>query len=86
MRALPAAWAALTGNWLCIQLREQFDEKKIEQQLAAHRAAERERTARVASQGQWIKRLALLAAVVLAIFVIVAVAYLLKHNSRLLGR
>ncbi len=86
LRALPAAWAALTGNWLCIQLREQLDEKKIEQQLAAYRAAERERTARVASQGQWIKRLALLAAVVLAIFVIVAVAYLLKHNSRLLGR
>ena len=86
LKTLPAVWTSLTGNWLCIELRERADQAKIEEQLAALRAAERERTARLARQGQWIKRLATLAAVILAIFVVVVLAYLFKHNSRLLGR
>lgn len=86
LKTLPAKWTSLTGNWLCIQLRETADQAVIEAQMSALRAAERERTARVERRLQWVKRLSMLAAVVLAIFVVVLLAYMLKNGSRLINR
>jgi len=86
LKALPPEWLARGPGWLCIPLREQLDRAKVEQQVASLRAVERERVRRRARLATWLKRLALLAAVLLALFVMFALAYLLKHNPPSSGR
>lgn len=87
LQSLPAAWRALPGRWLTIQLREDVASAlPLEKQLNALMAVERQRTERIRKQARLLKTFATVAAVILAIFVIVAAVYLLRRNPAALGR
>lgn len=87
LRSLPAAWQDAPGAWLTIQLREDvMVAAALEQHLAQLMTQERQRTERMRKHARRLKTFATLAAIVLAIFVIVAAVYLRRRNAALPGR
>lgn len=86
LESLPGGWRDLAGRWLCQRLREDPNPAKVEQQLEALMVQERAQTEAIARQARWVKHLATFLAVLLALFVLAAAAYMLSRNPSLLGQ
>ncbi|GIX50419.1 MAG: hypothetical protein KatS3mg132_613 [Limisphaera sp.] len=79
---LPEIWRSLKGRWLTLQLREPLPEGlSIEKEFELYMQAERQRTQALLERARWIKRVATLVALVLAVMVLVAVWYLLQRRA-----
>lgn len=84
---MPAEWQTERGRWSVIQLREDtLAGIDLDAHVEALMRQERERTSRSLQRGKTLKKLATLAAVILAIFVMGAVVYLVWKNPNLLRR
>lgn len=87
LQSLPEPWRDLPGAWLSIQLRDDLTSiVPVDKQIELLMSEERKRTERMRQHARLMKNLATLAAVILAIFVIVAVAYLIRKNPGILRR
>jgi N-acetylglutamate synthase-like GNAT family acetyltransferase len=81
MQKLPPAWRVFPGEWLAAQLKEETEAHvSAEKEFALFMEAEKQRTERAFRQARVIKHVATLAAVLLAIFVLVALVFWLKRN------
>jgi hypothetical protein len=82
-KKLPPEWRQETGAWLTLQLKDEDVIVSLEKELAMFMQAEKQRTARAFQQARALKFIATLAAIILAIFVAVAVIYMLRKNPGL---
>jgi N-acetylglutamate synthase-like GNAT family acetyltransferase len=87
MEAMPAPWHEATGTWLTILLREDaLSGLPVDKQIEVLMQQEKERTERTYQQARLLKTLATLIAIILAIFVIGAAAYIFSKNPGILRR
>lgn len=78
---LPEPWRALKGRWLTLQLREPPPEGlSIEKEFELFMQAERMRTQALLERARWIKKVATLIALILAVLVLGAAWYLLQRR------
>lgn len=81
LEQLPPDWRARKGRWLTLQLREPPPEGlSVEKEFELFMQAERERTQAWLERARLFKQIATVIALILAIFVLVAVLYLLRRS------
>lgn len=79
---LPQDWQTSKGRWLTLQLREPPPEGlSIEKEFEMFMQAERERTRALLERARWFKQVATVLAIILAIFVVVALWYWLQGRG-----
>jgi hypothetical protein len=83
---MPGAWQALPGRWLYLRLREDFSPQQIEMAMETLMAEERAQTESLSRRARWVKNLATILAVLLALFVIGAAIYMVTRNPAAFGR
>ena len=84
LRKLPAAWADADEWWLTLALKSEEAILSVDKEFATMMATEKERTARALQHARLIKYVATGLAIVFALFVAVAVFYMLRNNPELL--
>ncbi|MBC8097162.1 MAG: hypothetical protein H7Y43_15250 [Akkermansiaceae bacterium] len=84
IRKLPPAWINDSGQWLTLPLKNEESIASMEQELSLFMAAEKQRTARALQHAKTMKTIATALAIVFAIFVGLALFYLLKKNPGVL--
>jgi N-acetylglutamate synthase-like GNAT family acetyltransferase len=84
LKRLPAAWNNAGPSWLTLQLKDENAIVSVEKELAMLLRAEKDRAAQAIETGKKLKMLAMLLALIFAIFVIGATAYLVMKNPNIL--
>jgi N-acetylglutamate synthase-like GNAT family acetyltransferase len=84
LKKLPEAWAQSGSDWLTLQLKDEAALVSLEKEIALFMETEKQRTARAFRQVQTIKTLATWLAIVLAVFVLGAIAYVFLKNPGML--
>ena len=84
LKKLPEPWRESNGKWLTLQLKNEEAIASLDKELAMFMEAERRRTARAFERARVLKFIAMLVAVVFAVFVIGAIIYLARKNPGLL--
>jgi N-acetylglutamate synthase-like GNAT family acetyltransferase len=80
MQKLPPAWQGSPGDWLVLQLKDETEALvSADKEFALFMEAEKQRTERAFQHARMIKHVATLIAVLLAIFVFVALVFWLKR-------
>lgn len=84
---LPAAWRA-DGEWLVLQMRAEAAIQAIseEKEFSHFMQAERARTQKTLDRARMLKQLATLAAIMLALFVLVLIAYVIRKDPTVLDQ
>jgi N-acetylglutamate synthase-like GNAT family acetyltransferase len=80
LKKLPEPWAGMGADWLTFQLKDETAIVSLEKELAMFMESEKERTSRALRQAEVIKKIATWVAVVLAVFVLGAIAYVFLKN------
>jgi hypothetical protein len=80
LEKLPAQWQTTDSQWFTVALKDEQAIVSMEKELAMLMAAEKARTARTLQRAQIVKYVATGLAVILAIFVAIAVFYLIRNN------
>ena len=81
---LPPAWSVLPPNWLTLQLRDEAAlEMSLDKEFARFKELEMAETAKAMRTARTLKIIATMVAVILAIFVIAACAYLFRNRDLL---
>ena len=88
LQKLPALWKNLGTDWLALQLRadDAIETISADKEFAMFMEAEKQSTQRMFGQARVMKFIATAIAVLLAIFVAIAVIYLLRKNPQMLQR
>jgi len=86
LQKLPAAWNAMPGEWLVLQLRDEAAMQAIamEKEFAALMQLEKDQTQKALDQARMLKFAATLLAIMLAVFVAVMVLYAFRRDPALL--
>ena len=83
LEKLPANWAAQSGGWRTLKLREDVEEVlSLDQEFAMFVEAERERSRSALNQAKVLKTIATVIALILGLIVIVGVGLMLMHKHR----
>ena len=85
LRKLPEAWAKSGAEWLTLQLKDEAALVSLEKEIAMFMETEKQRTAQTFRQVQAIKKISTWLAVVLAVFVLGAIAYIFLKNPGMLA-
>ncbi|HLP76898.1 MAG TPA: hypothetical protein VK327_08260, partial [Candidatus Paceibacterota bacterium] len=85
LKRLPAPWADYPGEWLTLSLKNEESIVSLEKELSMFMAAEKERTAQTFRHVKLLKVVATVVAIVLAIFVGIALFYLIRKNPGILA-
>jgi hypothetical protein len=85
LKKLPAVWSGSGSDWLTLPLKNEEILVSLEKELAMFMEAEKQRTARAFRHAHTLKTIATGLAVVFAIFVIVAIVYMLRKNPGMLN-
>ena len=83
LKRLPASWAQQTSGWFTLKLKDEESILSLEKELALFMESEKQRTARAFQQARMLRTFATLLAVVFAIFVVIAVVFILRKNASL---
>ena len=84
LKKLPAAWNAPETSWFTLQLKDEAAIASVEKELAMFMAAEKRNSALVSQRAKAIKTLAMLLALILAIFVFGAIMYIILKRPEIL--
>jgi N-acetylglutamate synthase-like GNAT family acetyltransferase len=84
LRKLPAAWTQTTAEWLVLKLKEEEAIVSLEKELALFMESEKQRTARAFQQARVVRQVATFLAIALAIFVVIAMVFMLTKNPQVL--
>lgn len=84
LRKLPEAWANEAGAWLTLSLKDEDSIVSLEKELSLFMAAEKQRTARALKRAGLLKSMATALAIIFALFIALALFYLLRRNPGLL--
>jgi N-acetylglutamate synthase-like GNAT family acetyltransferase len=79
LKKLPEAWEG-AGAWLTLQLKDEAALVSLEQEMVLFKQAERERTAQALRQAQLIKQASTFLAILFALFVIIALLYMVRRD------
>jgi N-acetylglutamate synthase-like GNAT family acetyltransferase len=85
LKKLPESWAASGPGWLTLQLKDEAAIVSLEKELALFMETEKRRTEQVLGQARTIKSIATAIAVILAVCILVAAAYLLLKDRGMLA-
>lgn len=81
LKKFPEAWEKESGDWWTLSLKDEDSIASVEKELEMFMAAEKQRTARALNHAKNLKHLATAVAILFAIFVAVALFYIVKKNS-----
>jgi len=84
LKKLPSAWNAPETLWFTLQLKDEAAIASVEKELAMFMESEKQHSARVSQHAKLIKTLATLLALILAIFVFGAIAYMILKRPEIL--
>ena len=84
LKKLPETWAPSGGDWLTLQLKDEAALVSLEKEMALFMETEKQRTAQTFRQVQTIKTISTWLAVVLAVIVLGAIAYIFLKNPGML--
>jgi N-acetylglutamate synthase-like GNAT family acetyltransferase len=81
LKNLPPAWSNDGRSWLTIQLKSEEAFVSLEKELSVFMQAEKARTTKMFERARMMKFIALMLAIVFAVFVIGAVVFLMRKNG-----
>jgi N-acetylglutamate synthase-like GNAT family acetyltransferase len=85
LKKMPSNWKNETSGWLTLPLKDEDSIVSGEKELALFMAAEKQRTARAFKHVRTLKTFATAVAILLALFVGVALFYIIRKNPALLN-
>jgi N-acetylglutamate synthase-like GNAT family acetyltransferase len=87
LHKLPAAWQAVPGDWLTLQLKEETTAQvSADREFALFMEAEKQRTQQAFQHARRLKFIANFIAFALAIFALAVLVYWVRKNPQALGR
>jgi hypothetical protein len=87
LKRLPEKWASNPAEWLTFQLRDEAAlERSLDHEFSRFKEEEKARIEKAIRRGRALKFIATLLAVLLALFVLIISAYMIRNRSLLQGR
>jgi len=84
---LPPAWGDLPGDWLTLKLREDVEEVlSLDKEFELFKHSAEQQSQAALKQAKFLKTLATVTAVILAVIVLVGVIYMMRNNFALPSR
>jgi N-acetylglutamate synthase-like GNAT family acetyltransferase len=81
LKKFPEVWGTESSDWWTLPLKDEDSIASLEKELEMFMAAEKQRTARALNHAKNLKHLATAIAILFAIFVAVALFYIVRNNS-----